>query len=142
MIAIASDHGGFLLKEKIIKHLNECGVEYIDLGTHSEDSCDYPDYAFELSEAVASKKYECGILICGTGIGVSICANRVKGIRAAVCTNTTMAKLARQHNDANVLCIGARIIGDVLANEIIDEFLNTDFLEGRHRRRVDKINNY
>jgi len=139
IIALGADHGGFELKEKIKEHLIEKGHEILDLGAHSKESVDYPEFGRAVGEAVLDKKAECGIIVCGTGIGISIAANRIKGVRAALCTDTTMAKLTRQHNDANVLALGARIIGDVLALDIVDTFLSTEFEGGRHAVRIGKI---
>lgn len=135
-ILIASDHGGFALKEKI-KAQFESTYEWVDLGTHSPESVDYPDFAQKLCEQLEDGQQ--GILICGTGIGISISANRYKHIRAALCTDTTMAKFTRLHNDANVLCLGERITGELAAYDIIETFLNTEFEGGRHQRRIDKI---
>ncbi|WP_320046557.1 ribose 5-phosphate isomerase B [uncultured Ilyobacter sp.] len=139
IIALGADHGGFQLKEKIKEHLIEKGHEILDLGAHSKESVDYPEFGRAVGEAVLDKKAECGIIVCGTGIGISIAANRIKGVRAALCTDTTMARLTRQHNDANVLALGARIIGDVLALDIVDTFLSTEFEGGRHAVRIGKI---
>ncbi len=136
MIAIASDHAGFMLKEKIKKHLEDLKFEVNDFGTYSTDSCDYPVFAKKACEAVVSGDCVCAILICGTGIGMSMAANKIKGIRAAVCTDTYMAKYTRLHNDANVLCIGARVIGDGVATEITDTFITTEFEGGKHKRRI------
>lgn len=139
-IALGADHGGYELKEKIKKHLSEReDVKLIDMGTYNTDSVDYPKYGHEVAKLVVKKEVDFGILVCGTGIGISIAANKIKGVRAALCTNTTMAKLTRQHNDANILALGARIIGDVLALDIVDEFLSTSFEGGRHTRRVNAI---
>jgi len=138
-IAIGSDHGGFELKEKVVKFLMENKYEILDLGCNSSDSVDYPKYGKLVGEAVVEKKADKGILICGTGIGISIAANKVKGIRAALCTNTTMARLTREHNDANVLAMGGRIVGDVLALEMVEIFLNTEFEGGRHQKRIDLL---
>lgn len=137
-VAIASDHGGYELKEFI---KNSFKIKWIDLGTDTaKDSVDYPDYGFALAEAVANGEADYGIAICGSGIGMSIACNRHPEIRAAVCTNTTMAKLTRIDNDANVLCLGARLTGDLLAIEIVKEFLETEFESGgRHERRVNKL---
>lgn len=138
-IALGADHGGFSLKEIIKTHLISQGIEVIDKGTHSLESVDYPIYAQAVAQSVLSKEVDYGIVICGTGIGISIAANRFKGIRAGLCFNTTMAKLTREHNDANILALGARITGDVLALDIVDEFLKTKFLGGRHQTRIEKI---
>ena len=140
MIAIGSDHGGFDLKEKIIAHLKEQGVECKDMGCYDKSSCDYPVYGRAVAKAVASKEAEKGIVICTTGIGISISANKVKGVRAALCADTLSAKLTREHNNANVLALGAGIVGTNLALEIVDTFLSTDFSNGeRHVRRVNMI---
>lgn len=137
MIAIASDHAGFALKEKIKKHLEELKFEVCDFGTENEESCDYPVFAKKACEAVVSGKCDRAILVCGTGIGMSMAANKVKGIRAAVCTETFAAKYTRLHNDANVLCMGARVIGEGVAIEITDTFITTEFEGGKHKRRID-----
>ncbi len=138
-IALGADHGGFELKEKVKTHLIKNGYEVLDLGTNSCDSVDYPEFGHAVGNVVAEKKAEFGIVICGTGIGISIAANKVAGIRAALCTNTTMARLTREHNNANILAMGGRIIGDVLALEMVDVFLTTEFQGGRHEKRIDKI---
>ncbi len=140
MIAIASDHAGYFLKEELINHLKEKGLSVIDFGPTTDASVDYPDYAQKVSNSIISGQCNLGILICGTGIGMSIAANKVNGIRAALCTNGLHAKLTRQHNNANVLALGARITGRDLAFNIVDEFVSTEFLGGRHERRVTKIN--
>lgn len=140
MIAIGSDHGGFELKEKLMEHLSERGLEYKDFGTYSSASCDYPVYAKAVANAVASGECDRGIIICGTGIGVSITANRVRGIRAALCGDCFSAEATRQHNDANVLCMGARVVGEGLALKIADTFLDTPFSnDERHIRRISMI---
>ncbi len=140
MIAIGSDHGGFELKDLIIRHLEEQGVDVNDMGCYDKSSCDYPVYGRAVAKAVADGSCEKGIVICTTGIGISITANKVKGIRAALCADTLSAKLTRLHNDANVLALGAGIVGPNLAVEIVDTFLNTDFSgEERHQRRIDGI---
>lgn len=136
-IGIASDHGGFALKQFLIRHFSS--VNFVDVGTHSEESCDYPDYALLLCEKIRSGELERGIVICGTGIGVSITANKIKGIRAALCLNEYMAEMARRHNNANVLALGARVLGDELAARITEVWLNAPFDSGRHQRRIDKI---
>lgn len=138
-VAIACDHTGVDLKTGLIRLLQERGHEPVDLGTHSADSVDYPDYALLVAEEVAAGRAESGILICGTGIGMSLAANKVPGIRAAVATDPFMARMARAHNDANVLCLGARVIGPGLAEEIVEAWLATGFLGGRHARRVERI---
>ena len=139
MIAIGADHGGVNLKETVKKFLEQKGIEYKDFGTNSTDSCDYPDYAKAVCDAVVSGEYDKGILICGTGIGMSIAANKVKGIRAAHVTDTYSAAKTREHNNANVICLGERITGCDLALEIVNAYLNAEFLGGRHQTRVDKI---
>lgn len=140
MIAVGCDHGGYELKQEIFKYLEAHGLEYKDYGTYSEDSCDYPDYAKAVSEAILNGECERGILICGTGIGISIAANRYPGIRAANCTDCFMAEATRQHNDANILALGARVVGVGSALKIVDTFLNTDFSnDSRHIRRIEKI---
>ena len=140
MIAIGSDHGGFELKKSIMAHLDKRGLKYKDFGTYSEESCDYPDYGKAVAQAVAAGEYERGILICGTGIGISITANRIPGIRAALCTDCFMAEATRLHNDANILALGGRVVGEGLALKIVDTFLDTPFSnEERHKRRIAKI---
>ena len=140
MIAIGSDHGGFELKEKLMEHLSERGLEYKDFGTYSSASCDYPVYAKAVARAVASGECDRGILICGTGIGVSMTANKVHGIRAALCGDCFSAEATRQHNDANILCMGARVVGEGLALKIADTFLDTPFSnDERHIRRISMI---
>ncbi|MDD6332070.1 MAG: ribose 5-phosphate isomerase B [Clostridium sp.] len=140
MIALGSDHGGYGLKQEVIKHLKERGLEYKDYGCYSEESCDYPVYGRVVAEAVASGECERGIIICGTGIGISITANKVPGIRAALCHDCFSAEATRQHNDANVLAMGARVIGSGLALKIVDIFLDTPFSnDERHVRRIGMI---
>ena len=139
MIVIGSDHGGFELKNHIIKYLSEKGMEIKDMGTYSEDSCDYPDIAEKVCASVTSGDAEKAILVCGTGIGISITANKVKGIRAALCGDVYSAKMTRKHNDANVLCLGGRVTGRELAFMICDTFLGEEFEGGRHQTRIDKI---
>lgn len=140
MIAIGSDHGGFALKQEIMEHLKENGIEYKDYGCYDESSCDYPVYAKKVANAIVSGECEKGILICGTGIGISIAANKVKGIRAALCTDCFMAEATRLHNDANILALGGRVVGPGLAVKIVDTFLNTEFSdEERHKRRIAQI---
>ena len=138
-IAIASDHAGFELKEKIKKLLEELEYEYEDFGTDSEESVDYPDYALKVAEAVAKKECDMGILICGSGIGMCMSANKVPGVRAALCSTVEMARLSREHNDANVLTMGARLIDEATAKEIVKVWLKTEFLGERHLRRVNKM---
>jgi ribose 5-phosphate isomerase B len=139
-IAIGSDHAGFSLKEEIKQLLEEEGFEYEDMGTDSTKSVDYPDFAYKLANSVASGKYERGILICGTGIGMSISANKIKGIRAALCHDVFSARASRNHNNSNILTMGSRIIGPGLAREITKVWLSSNFDAGRHERRVGKIN--
>lgn len=140
MIAIGSDHGGYDLKELIIKHLEEKGVDVNDMGCYDKSSCDYPVYGKAVAKAVAEGSCDKGIVICTTGIGISIVANKIKGIRAALCADTLSAKMTRLHNDANVLAMGAGIVGPNLAVEIVDTFLNTEFSEEeKHKRRVAAI---
>ena len=134
MYAIGSDHGGYALKQEIMKHLTERGIEYRDYGTFSTDSCDYPDYGEAVGRAVASGECERGIVVCGTGIGISIAANKVHGVRCALCGDCFSAQMAREHNDANVLALGPG-----LALKIVDTFLDAEFQGGRHARRVAKI---
>jgi len=138
-IAIGSDHAGFELKEEIRKYLEDNGYEYIDCGVYNTDSADYPVQAKLTCDKIISGECERGILCCGTGIGISIAANKVKGIRAACCSDYFSAKYTRLHNDANVLCMGNRVIGKGAALELVEVFLNTDFEGGRHQRRVDLI---
>lgn len=138
-IAFGCDHGGFDLKEPIIEYLKSRNIEVLDLGTHSTESVDYPDFGRAVGEAVASKKADLGILICGTGIGISLASNKVKGIRAAVVSDTFSARMARMHNNANVLSFGARVVGKGLAIDLVSAFLDNEFEGGRHERRVNKI---
>jgi len=138
-IALGSDHGGLKLKREIIKHLEKQGVEIKDFGTYSEASCDYPDFAEKVAEEVVSKNYDFGILVCGTGIGISIAANKIPGVRAALCSDTFSAHATREHNDANILALGERIVGPGLALDIVDAFLNAKFEGDRHQKRIDKI---
>ena len=140
MIGIGSDHGGFALKEAIKKHLEESGREYRDYGTYSDASCDYPVYGRAVAKAVAAGECELGILICGTGIGISITANKVPGIRAALCSDCFSAEATRLHNNANILALGARVLGEGLALKIVDTFLDTPFSnDERHIRRISMI---
>lgn len=140
MIAIGSDHGGWALKQEVMKHLDARGLEYKDYGTYSEDSCDYPVYGKAVAHAVADGECEKGIIICGTGIGISITANKIKGIRAALCSDCFSAEMTRLHNDANILAIGARVVGSGLALKIVDTFLDTPFSgDERHIRRIKQI---
>lgn len=138
-IAIACDHGGLNLKNKIIAHVKASGHEVEDFGTDTTDSCDYPDFAVLAAEAVASGNCERGIVVCSTGIGVSIVANKVPGIRCAHCHDCYCAEFTRRHNDSNVLALGEKVVGEGYALKIVDTFLNTDFEGGRHQRRIDKI---
>lgn len=140
MIAIGSDHGGYELKQEVMAHLKERNIEYLDCGSYSKESCDYPDYAKKVAEAINEKKAEFGILICGTGIGISIAANKIKGIRAALCHDCFSAEATKLHNDANVLAMGARVVGPGLALKIVDTFIDTPFSnDERHIRRINKI---
>lgn len=138
-IALACDHGGLNLKREVIKYLSEHGYEYVDFGTDSFDSCDYPDFALPAAEAVASGECERGILICSTGIGVSIVANKVPGVRCAHCHDSYCAEFTRLHNNSNVLAMGEKVVGVGYALKIVETFLTTEFEGGRHSRRVDKI---
>ena len=138
-VAIGSDHGGYSLKNIIAEHLKNKNIEYHDFGTYSCESCDYPDFGQKVAEEVASGSYDLGILVCGTGIGISIAANKVPGIRAASCSDTFSARACREHNNANILALGERIVGPGLALDIVDEFLGGQFQGGRHAVRVDKI---
>ena len=139
-IALACDHGGFELKEEIKKHLDAGGFTVIDLGTDSEDSVDYPKYGRLCAETVMSGQADRGVVCCGTGIGISIAANKVKGIRCALCTDVYMAEMTRKHNDSNMLALGGRVTGKEAAIGILEKWLNTEFEGGRHRRRVDMLN--
>ena len=138
-IAIGSDHGGYNLKNEIKDILQSLQVECKDFGTYSTESVDYPDFAKNVTNAVANGDFDRGILICGTGIGMSIAANKVPGIRAALCHDYFSAKATREHNDSNILCLGERVIGKGLALEIVKIWLDTDYTAGRHQRRIDKI---
>ena len=140
MIALGCDHGGYELMQEVIKYLEEHGLEYKNYGTYSTDSCDYPDYAKKVAEAILAGECEKGILICGTGIGISITANKFKGIRAALCSDCFSAEATRLHNDANILALGGRVVGPGLAVKIVDTFLNTPFSnDERHIRRINQI---
>ena len=136
-IAIGCDHGGFNLKNKIIEYLSKKGVEVKDFGTYTIESCDYPVIAKEVAQEVAAGNFDNGILVCGTGLGMSIVANKVKGIRAVTCFDATTARMSKSHNNANILCLGERITGEYLALDIVETWLKTDFEGGRHKRRVD-----
>ena len=138
-IVIGSDHGGFILKGQLIRHLESRGITVTDVGTYSADSCNYPDIADALCKRIQSGEFELGILVCGTGIGMSIAANKHSGIRAAACENTFSARMTRMHNNANVLCLGARVHEFEKIVEITDAFLGAEFLGGRHQRRVDML---
>ena len=138
-IAMGSDHGGFDLKEQIKAWLQENGHEVVDFGCHSKESCDYPDFGAAAARAVASGQCERGIVICTTGIGISITANKVKGIRCALCSDPLSAEMTRRHNDANMLAMGAGVVGPLLAQRIVEAFLSFAFEGGRHQRRVNKI---
>lgn len=138
-IAVASDHGGFLLKEEVKRHLKERGIEVLDLGTDSEESVDYPVYGKACGEAVVSKEADLGVVVCGTGIGISMAANKVKGVRCGLCTSVEMARLTKQHNNANILALGGRTTDPALAMEIVDVWLDTEFEGGRHQRRTDML---
>ncbi len=139
MIAIGSDHGGYELKEHVKKHLEEKGIEVKDFGVFSEESVDYPDCARPVCEAVLNGEAERGILFCGTGIGISMAANKFNGIRAALCSDVFSAKMAKEHNNANVICLGGRVTGRELAFMIVDTFFDAEFQGGRHKTRIDKI---
>ena len=139
MIAIGCDHGGIQIKNAVIEYMKENGIEYNDFGCYSEDSVDYPEYAYKVADCVASGKAELGIICCGTGIGVSMAANKVKGIRAAVVTDEFCAEMTRRHNNANVLCMGGRVIDEEKAVKLASIFLNTPFDGGRHENRVNMI---
>ncbi|MBQ9760377.1 MAG: ribose 5-phosphate isomerase B [Clostridia bacterium] len=138
-ITIGCDHAACELKAQVIEHLAERGIECIDVGTYSSDSCNYPDYAHALCKNIQDGVTELGILICGTGIGMSMAANKHRGIRAAVCSDTFSARLTREHNNANVLCFGARVVGMGLAFDLVDNFIDADFEGGKHQKRVDMI---
>lgn len=138
-IAVASDHGGFALKEEVKRHLKERGLEILDLGTYSEESVDYPVYGKACGEAVVSKEADLGVVVCGTGIGISMAANKVKGVRCGLCTSVEMARLTKQHNNANLLALGGRTTDPALAMEIVDAWLDTEFEGGRHQRRTDML---
>ena len=140
MIALGCDHGGFELMQEVIAHLEKRGIEYKNFGTFTKDSCDYPEYAKKVANAVVGGECEKGIVICTTGIGISMAANKTKGIRCALCSEPLSAKMTRLHNNANVLAMGAGLIGPNMANEIVDTFLNTEFSgDERHQRRIDLI---
>lgn len=138
-IAVASDHGGFTLKNELIDFLREQNIEYKDFGAYSTESVDYPDMALPLALAVAAGEYRLGLICCGTGIGISISANKIPGIRAALCHDCFSARMAREHNDANIIAMGERVVGPGLARQILTSFLKAEFAGGRHARRVKKI---
>ena len=138
-VALGCDHGGYDLKKEIIKYLNSKNIKFIDFGSHNIESVDYPEYANNVCDAVKNGKSDCGILLCGTGIGMSIAANKHKGIRASCCSDTFSARMTRMHNDANILCMGGRVIGSGLALDITELFLTTKFEKGRHEIRVKQI---
>ncbi|MGH9452163.1 MAG: ribose 5-phosphate isomerase B [Terriglobia bacterium] len=139
IVAVGSDHAGFALKERVREYLQSKGYGVEDCGVHSEEPADYPDYAEKVATRVAGRLAQCGVLICGTGLGVSIAANKVAGIRAAMCNNTLLAHFARAHNDANVLTMGGRIVDEAQARKILDTWFSTSFAGGRHEQRVEKI---
>lgn len=136
---IACDHAGLPLKIELLKVFAALGIDVEDFGTHTTESVDYPDYAHRVARAIAEGRFDRGVLVCGTGIGVSIAANRHRGVRAALCADTFSARMARAHNDANLLCLGARTVGPGLAEEILRTFIATEFAGGRHQRRIDKL---
>jgi ribose 5-phosphate isomerase B len=138
-ITIGADHGGYLLKNLIVDHLKNNGHEVQDCGTHTSESVDYPNFAKDVTSAITSENAELGILVCGSGIGMSMAANKVNGIRAALCFNAYMGRMTRAHNNANVLCLGERVLGSGTALDIVDAFVNTNFEGGRHQRRVDLV---
>lgn len=138
-IALACDHGGLNLKNAIKKHLEEKNYEVVDFGTHSTDSVDYPDYALKAANAVANKEVDCGILVCGTGIGIGISANKVKGIRCATLSDTFSARMTKMHNDANMISLGERVTGIGLGLDIVDAYLEAEFEGGRHLKRIEKM---
>jgi ribose 5-phosphate isomerase B len=141
-IALGCDHAGFEMKDAVIAHLNERGWDVIDVGTNSAESCDYPLFAHEVCKNIQDGNAELGILICGTGIGMSLVANKHRGIRAAACSDTFSARLTRVHNNANVLCFGTRVVGIGLALDLVDNFLDAEFEGGKHERRVNMITAY
>lgn len=138
-VSVACDHGAYDLKEAIKKHLEEKGIEYVDFGCNSKESVDYPRFAYAAAKAVANGEVDLGIICCTTGLGVSMAANKVKGVRAAVCTSTHLAEMTRRHNNANVICMGQAVVSEELAFEMVDTFLSTEFEGGRHQRRVDLL---
>ena len=138
-IAIGNDHAAVAMKWEIIKYLESKGHEMVNFGTDTSESCDYPEYGKAVGMAVASGEVDCGILICGTGVGISLAANKVKGVRAAVCSEPVTAKLTKLHNNSNIICFGERIVGMEMAKAIVDAYLDTEFEGGRHQRRIDMI---
>lgn len=138
-IAIGSDHAGYQLKQVLADHLREAGHDVVDLGTHSEESVDYPDFGAKVAQAVVGGDAATGVCVCGTGIGIGIAANKVHGARAAVVHDVTSARMARMHNDANVVCVGSRLTGPQAATDAVDAFLGSEFEGGRHQRRIDRI---
>ena len=139
MLVIASDHGGLDLKRELMEHLRQRGVEFEDIGTYTPESCNYPEYAEKAARGVADGTYEKGILVCGTGIGMSLAANKIRGIRCALCSDCFSAEMCRAHNDANMIALGGRVLGPELAKRIVDIFLDTPFLGGRHAQRVAMV---
>jgi ribose 5-phosphate isomerase B len=138
-IAIGNDHSAVEMKNVIMEYVRELGHEVVNFGTDSEESCNYPEYGEKVGRAVASGEYDCGILICGTGVGISLAANKVNGVRAAVCSDVTTAHLVKEHNNANIIAFGARIVGQELAKDIVKAYLDAEFMGGRHATRVDMI---
>ena len=138
-LAIGNDHAAVELKQEIMEYVQSLGHEVTNFGTDSNESCNYPEYGEKVGRAVAAGEYDCGILICGTGVGISIAANKVKGVRAAVCSDTATARLVKQHNNANIIAFGARIVGSELAKDIVKAYLDAEFLGGRHQTRIDMI---
>ena len=138
-IAIGNDHAAVEMKQEVVTYLRELGHEVMNMGTDTTESCNYPEYGEKVARAVAGKDADCGVLICGTGVGISIAANKVKGIRAAVCSEPTTARLVKEHNNANIIAFGARIIGMETAKAILDAYLNAEFEGGRHQKRIELI---
>ena len=138
-VALGADHAGFAMKQNLVRFVHDLGHETNDLGTSSEESVDYPDFAASVAQAVTSGEADMGVLVCGTGLGMAIVANKIRGARAVSCTDSYSATMARAHNDANVLTLGSRVIGDGVAREIVRRFLDTEFEGGRHSRRLEKI---
>ncbi len=141
-IALGCDHGGFVLKNEIVTAIEKLGFEVVDFGTYSSESCDYPNFAFAAAESVSRGDCQMGVLICGTGQGIGIAANKVAGIRCGIASETFSAEMLRRHNDANMIAIGARVVGGGVAVRIVEAFLTTEFEGGRHQKRVDMINHY